>query len=101
LSTIEYLLPDLDLVLLMSVNPGFGGQSFIPQVKDKVVELRSKANALGLDIEIQIDGGVNKNNILELRDAGADVFVMGSAIFNTEDPEQTTKDVRALLALQK
>jgi len=101
LSTIEYLLPDLDLVLLMSVNPGFGGQSFIPQVKDKVMELRSKANALGLDIEIQIDGGVNKNNILELRDAGADVFVMGSAIFNTEDPEQTTKDVRALLALQK
>jgi len=85
----------------MSVNPGFGGQSFIPQVKEKVVALRKQADALGLDFEIQIDGGVNKENILELRDAGADVFVMGSAIFNTKDPEETTKAVRALLALQK
>jgi ribulose-phosphate 3-epimerase len=100
LESIEYLLPDLDLILLMSVNPGFGGQSFIPQVKNKITKLRGMIKDLGLDIEIQVDGGVKKDNILELRDAGADVFVMGSAIFNTEDPEQTTKEVKKLLALQ-
>lgn len=101
LAAIQYLLPNVDLVLLMSVNPGFGGQSFIPQVKEKIVELRRQIQALGLDVEIQVDGGVNQDNILELRDAGADVFVMGSAIFNTKSPEETTKKVRTLLALQE
>lgn len=100
LETIEYLLPDVDLVLLMSVNPGFGGQSFIPQIKTKIQLLREMVTRLGLEIEIQVDGGVNRENILELERAGADVFVMGSAIFNSEDPEQTTKDVRKMLALQ-
>lgn len=100
LETIEYLLPDLDLVLLMSVNPGFGGQSFIPQVKAKIQALRAMVKRMGLAVEIQVDGGVNRENILDLQTAGADVFVMGSAIFNSEDPEQTTKDVRKMLALQ-
>ncbi len=100
LDTIEYLLPDVDLVLLMSVNPGFGGQSFIPQVKTKIQVLRDLVTRMGLQVEIQVDGGVNRENILELVRAGADVFVMGSAIFNSEDPEQTTKDVRKMLALQ-
>lgn len=100
LETIEYLLPDVDLVLLMSVNPGFGGQGFIPQIKAKIQSLRDMVTRLGLQVEIQVDGGVNRENILELERAGADVFVMGSAIFNSEDPEQTTKDVRKMLALQ-
>ncbi|BES65359.1 ribulose-phosphate 3-epimerase [Gottschalkiaceae bacterium SANA] len=100
LDTIEYLLPDLDLVLLMSVNPGFGGQSFIPQIKTKIQVLRDLVTRMGLQVEIQVDGGVNRENILELVAAGADVFVMGSAIFNSENPEQTTKDVREMLALQ-
>ena len=100
LETVEYLLPDLELVLLMSVNPGFGGQSFIPQVKEKIQALRAMVERRGLSVEIQVDGGVNRENILDLQAAGADVFVMGSAIFNSEDPEQTTKDVRKMLALQ-
>jgi ribulose-phosphate 3-epimerase len=100
IDTIEYLLPDLELVLLMSVNPGFGGQSFIPQIKTKIQVLRDLVTSMGLQVEIQVDGGVNRENILELEAAGADVFVMGSAIFNSENPEQTTKDVREMLALQ-
>jgi len=100
IDTIEYLLPDLELVLLMSVNPGFGGQSFIPQIKTKIQVLRDLVTRMGLQVEIQVDGGVNRENILELEAAGADVFVMGSAIFNSENPEQTTKDVREMLALQ-
>ena len=88
----------LDLVLLMSVNPGFGGQSFIPATLDKLREARAKIDASGLDIRLEIDGGVKTNNIGEIREAGADMFVAGSAIFNAPDYAQVISDMRAEIA---
>lgn len=81
LSVLEYVLDDLDLVLLMSVNPGFGGQSFIPRTLDKIAALRKMIDARGLDVDIQVDGGVNTRTVFEVARAGADVFVAGSAVF--------------------
>ena len=89
LSTITYLLEDLDFVLIMSVNPGFGGQKFIKSSLDKIEQLKSLIEETGLDILIQVDGGVNANTIADVSTAGADVFVAGSAIFNTDDYKGT------------
>ncbi len=81
LEALEYTLEKLDLVLLMSVNPGFGGQAFIPSVLPKIAEVRRRVTALGKDIRIEVDGGVNAANITEVARAGADMFVAGSAVF--------------------
>ncbi len=91
LESIEYVLEDLDMVLIMSVNPGFGGQSFIPQCKDKIRTLKKMITDKGLDIEIQVDGGVKLDNLKEIVDCGADIIVAGSAIFDTEDVIEATK----------
>ena len=86
LSAIEYVLEDLDMVLIMSVNPGFGGQSFIPSALPKIRALREMADARGLkDLWIEVDGGIGPKNIGEVAAAGANVFVAGSAVFNTPD----------------
>ncbi len=89
LNVLDYILGDLDMVLLMSVNPGFGGQKFIPAVMDKIRALREKAP--GLDIEV--DGGIGPANVGEVVGAGANVIVAGSAIFNTPDPRETTREM--------
>lgn len=81
LSYLEYVLDKVDMVLLMSVNPGFGGQSFIPATLDKLRQARKIIDASGRDIRLEIDGGVKVNNIREIAEAGADTFVAGSAIF--------------------
>ncbi len=81
LSYLEYVIDKVDMVLLMSVNPGFGGQSFIPATLDKLREARKIIDASGYDIRLEIDGGVKVDNIREIADAGADTFVAGSAIF--------------------
>ncbi len=85
LTALEMILPDIDLALLMTVNPGFGGQSFIRSCLPKITELRRQITALGRNIELEVDGGVKVDNIAEIAAAGADVFVAGSAVFNTDD----------------
>jgi ribulose-phosphate 3-epimerase len=88
-STLDVILDDLDLVLLMSVNPGFGGQSFIPATLAKISALRQRIEERGLSVEIEVDGGVKADNIGRIAAAGADVFVAGSAVFSTQDYGQT------------
>lgn len=83
---VKYMLPDIDLVLLMSVNPGFGGQEFIPQTLQKIKELRQMAMGLGRVIEIEIDGGINEHTAALAAEAGADILVAGNAIFTAGDP---------------
>jgi ribulose-phosphate 3-epimerase len=90
-STLEHILPELDMVLIMSVNPGFGGQKFIPYTLDKVRELRAKINELGLKTDIEIDGGVGLGNIREVLDAGANIIVAGSAVYNGNVEENVKK----------
>ncbi len=88
LSMIENVLGDIDMVLIMSVNPGFGGQSFIPQSLDKIRTLKAMLKEAGAEhVEIEIDGGVKLDNIKEVSDAGVDVFVSGSGIFGANDPQ--------------
>ncbi|MGY3266041.1 ribulose-phosphate 3-epimerase [Lysobacter sp. HA35] len=82
---LDYVLSDIDMVLLMSVNPGFGGQAFIPSALDKLRRVRSMIDASGRDVRLEIDGGVKADNIGEIAAAGADTFVAGSAIFNAPD----------------
>ncbi len=94
---LENLMPNLDMILLMSVNPGFGGQSYIPQVTDKIRRVRNLIDNSGFDIRLQVDGGVNANNIHDVAQAGADTFVMGSAIFNTDDYAKTIAQLRSAL----
>lgn len=89
LSSVTYVLEALDFVLIMSVNPGFGGQKFIQSSLDKIEQLRSLIDESGLDILIQVDGGVNADTIADVSAVGADVFVAGSAIFNTADYKET------------
>lgn len=100
-SILEYVMDKLDMVLLMSVNPGFGGQSFIPQVLDKVVVVRNLLNQYeqrtGRKILLEIDGGVKEANIRSIADAGVDVFVAGSAIFGREDYKQAIESLRSAL----
>ncbi len=80
-STLEYLLPELDMVLVMSVNPGFGGQKFIPYALDKIRDLRKMIERKGLDTDIEVDGGVSLGNVRQVLDAGANIIVAGSAVF--------------------
>ncbi len=95
---LDYTLPKLDLVLLMSVNPGFGGQKFIPSVLDKVRAVRKRIDALGKPIRLEIDGGVKVDNIGEIARAGADMFVAGSAIFGAKDYPATIAAMRTAIA---
>jgi ribulose-phosphate 3-epimerase len=97
LDYLDYTLPKLDLVLLMSVNPGFGGQKFIPSVLDKVRAVRQRIDALGKPIRLEIDGGVKVDNIGEIARAGADMFVAGSAIFGAKDYKSTIAAMRAAM----
>lgn len=94
IETIKYVLEDVDMVLLMSVNPGFGGQSYIPVVTKKIKELRALIDEMGLDIDIEVDGGVKPSNISEVVNAGANVIVAGSAIFNASDIDEAVKSLR-------
>jgi len=97
LDYLDYTLPKLDLVLLMSVNPGFGGQKFIPSVLDKVRAVRQRIDALGRPIRLEIDGGVKVDNIGQIARAGADMFVAGSAIFGAKDYASTIAAMRAAI----
>ncbi len=98
---LDYLLDKTDMVLLMSVNPGFGGQSFIPATLDKLREVRKLIDASGKDIRLEIDGGVKVDNIREIAEAGADTFVAGSAIFGKPDYEDVINQMRSELSQAK
>jgi len=95
---LEHVMDRLDMVLLMSVNPGFGGQKFIPATLNKLKQARALIDASGKDIRLEIDGGVTVQNIAEIAAAGADTFVAGSAIFNTDDYQATISAMRKELA---
>jgi ribulose-phosphate 3-epimerase len=99
LDCLDYTLDKLDLVLLMSVNPGFGGQQFIRTVLPKIAEVRRRIDQLGRDIWLEVDGGVKVDNIGEIAKAGADTFVAGSAIFGTQDYAATLRDMRSRLVV--
>ena len=94
LSHLDYVMDKIDVILLMSVNPGFGGQSFIPETLEKLRQARQRINESGFDIRLEVDGGVKVDNIGEIAAAGADMFVAGSAIFNTDDYTKTINDMR-------
>ena len=98
LSALEYTLDQIDMVLLMSVNPGFGGQRFIPSTLDKLRAARKLIDASGRDIRLEVDGGVGPTNIAEIAEAGADTFVAGSAIFNSSDYGVVMDELRVRLA---
>jgi ribulose-phosphate 3-epimerase len=101
LEVLDYVLPELDLVLLMSVNPGFGGQAFIPSALDKLKRVRDRIDGVGKPIRLEIDGGVKADNIGEIARAGADTFVAGSAIFNSKDYAATIRAMREAVAAAK
>lgn len=92
LSVLDYIIEDLDLVLLMSVNPGFGGQKLIPSVLDKARNLAEIKRAEELDFEIEIDGGATLDNVRTIADAGVEIVVAGSAVFKADDIQQTTRE---------
>ncbi|GAA4346072.1 ribulose-phosphate 3-epimerase [Kangiella taiwanensis] len=94
-SVLEYIIDKVDLVLLMSVNPGFGGQSFIPSTLRKCQQVRQLIDETGRDIRLEIDGGVKIDNIEEIAACGVDTFVAGSAIFNTDDYQATVTQMKA------
>ena len=98
LNYLDYVLDKLDVILLMSVNPGFGGQKFIPATLDKLAQVRKMIDASGLPIRLEVDGGVTVDNIGDIAAAGADMFVAGSAIFNSADYQQTIDRMRQKLA---
>ena len=98
LSLIEDLIEEVDLILLMSVNPGFGGQKFISRTLQKIKKLRSLIDQSGKNIRLEVDGGINEQNVKAISDAGADTFVMGSAIFNSDDYKKTISTVRNLIS---
>ena len=97
LSTIEWILEDVDLVLIMSVNPGFGGQKFIPQALQKIRDLKAMIRAKNPNVLIEVDGGINQETIQSAADAGADVFVAGSAIFGSSDYGKAVRKLRSLI----
>jgi ribulose-phosphate 3-epimerase len=94
ISNIELILPIVDMVLLMSVNPGFGGQKFIPEVLLKIKQLKSLITGSKLKVEIEIDGGITVENVAEVQAAGADIVVMGNAFYNSKDYAETVRVVR-------
>ncbi len=89
LATLDFILEEVDLVMLMSVNPGFGGQSFIPSTLGKIWQLRQRIDAMGLEVEIEVDGGISETTISDVAEAGANIFVAGSAIYGSSDYKQT------------
>ena len=95
-SVLEDILPKCYMVLIMSINPGFGGQKLEDVTYDKVKKLRKMINDKGLDTHIEIDGGVNIDNAKKLIDAGANVLVAGSFVFKSQDPTQTIKDLKSI-----
>lgn len=97
LSAIEWVLEDVDLVLIMSVNPGFGGQKFIPQALQKIRDLKAMIRAKNPNALIEVDGGINQETIQSVAEAGADVFVAGSAIFGSSDYGKTISTLRSLI----
>ncbi|MDF2155671.1 ribulose-phosphate 3-epimerase [Vibrio sp. CAU 1672] len=101
LAHLEFIMDKVDLILLMSVNPGFGGQSFIPHTLDKLRAVRKMIDESGRDIRLEIDGGVKVDNIGEIAEAGADMFVAGSAIFGQPDYKQVIDQMREELAQVK
>ena len=98
LSYLDYVMDKVDIILLMSVNPGFGGQSFIPATLDKLKQVRKRIDESGLDIRLEVDGGVKVSNIAEIARAGADMFVAGSAIFDQPDYKKVINEMRQQLA---
>lgn len=94
LEVLDYVISDLDMVLLMTVNPGFGGQEFIPATMEKIKRLKEKADSMKLSFDIEVDGGISASNIRELYLAGANVFVSGSSIFKARDPKDMIKVLR-------
>ena len=98
LNHLDHVIDQLDMVLLMSVNPGFGGQSFIPKTLEKLRVVRDLIDSRGLQTRLEIDGGVKTENIKEIASAGADTFVAGSAIFNTKDYKKTIDQMRSELS---
>jgi ribulose-phosphate 3-epimerase len=98
LNYLDHVLDKLDLILIMSVNPGFGGQKFIPQSLEKIKKVRERINASGREIWLEVDGGVKVENIAQIGQAGADTFVAGSAIYGTKDYKATISAMRKELA---
>ena len=101
LQVLDFVMDKLDVILLMSVNPGFGGQSFIPSTLDKLKQVKERIIASGRNIRLEVDGGVKANNIAEIAEAGADMFVAGSAIFSQSDYKQAIDEMREQLATVK
>lgn len=100
INCLEFLMDKIDVILLMSVNPGFGGQKFIPSTLKKLEQVRKLIDDSGLPIRLEVDGGVTVDNIAEIAAAGADMFVAGSAIFGSKDYEATIADMREKLGQQ-
>jgi len=100
LSSLEYVLPDVDMILLMSVNPGFGNQKYIPQITDKIRKVREMVKKTGREIDIQVDGGIKIGNIKTVAEAGANVFVAGSAILSDKHktPSEVIGEMKELLS---
>jgi ribulose-phosphate 3-epimerase len=96
LCSLDYILEDLDLVMLMTVNPGFGGQSFIPSSLEKIWQLRQRIESLGLDTAIEVDGGISNKTIQDVAEAGANIFVAGSAVYNSDEYTATISELRKL-----
>ncbi len=94
LSSLDYILEDVDVVMLMSVNPGFGGQSFIPSTLAKIWQLRQRIDAMDLSVDIEIDGGISPTTISDVAEAGANIFVAGSAVFGSDDYEDTIEKLK-------
>lgn len=94
LSSLDYILEDIEVVMLMSVNPGFGGQSFIPSTLAKIWQLRQTIEAMGLEVDIEVDGGVSPETIGDIAEAGANVFVAGSAVYNSDDYKETIEALK-------
>ncbi len=94
LKELEYVLKDIDMVLIMSVNPGFGGQKFIPQMLEKIRKLKEMINENRLDVDIEVDGGIKLSNVRGIIEAGADIIVAGSAIFKKGDPAKALREIK-------
>jgi ribulose-phosphate 3-epimerase len=94
LCTLEHVLPDVEMILIMTVNPGFGGQKFIPAMLQKVRQLKEMLDSAGVTVPIEVDGGIVVDNIAEVYRAGGDIFVSGSGIFKTADYAQTIAEMK-------